>query len=101
AAERRPGDPLVMMGGVCAFSNPEPMAPFMDFIAVGEGEELVRELITLYRDAGSDRDVFLDRVGKVAGGFVSSRHLPPPPPPRPPPPPVPPPPAPAPAVSTR
>src|ERR687896_677993 len=32
AAERRPSDPLVLMGGVCAFSNPEPIAPFMDFI---------------------------------------------------------------------
>ena len=28
AAERRPHDPLVLMGGVCAFSNPEPVAPF-------------------------------------------------------------------------
>ena len=27
AAERRPHDPLVLMGGVCAFSNPEPIAP--------------------------------------------------------------------------
>ena len=39
ASERRPHDPLVLMGGVCAFSNPEPIAPFMDFIVVGEGEE--------------------------------------------------------------
>src|SRR5215813_15364167 len=30
AADRRPHDPLVLMGGVCAFSNPEPIAPFMD-----------------------------------------------------------------------
>src|SRR5262245_48355573 len=35
AAERGPGDPIVMMGGVCAFSNPEPLAPFMDLIVVG------------------------------------------------------------------
>ena len=46
---RRPHDPLVLMGGVCAFSNPEPMAPFMDFVVVGEGEELVVELIAAYR----------------------------------------------------
>src|SRR5438876_6849440 len=51
AAERRGHDPLVLMGGVCAFSNPEPVAPFMDFIAVGEGEELVRELVSLYRES--------------------------------------------------
>src|SRR5438445_2988342 len=35
AGDRRPHDPLVLMGGVCAFSNPEPVAPFMDFIVVG------------------------------------------------------------------
>src|ERR1043166_4372497 len=74
AAERRPADPLVLMGGVCAFSNPEPMAPFMDFVAVGEGEELVRELIALYRDTGGDRDAFLERVGAVAGVYVPGRY---------------------------
>src|SRR5215510_406241 len=37
--DRTPGDPLVLMGGVCAFSNPEPLAPFMDAVAVGEREE--------------------------------------------------------------
>ncbi|OLB94412.1 MAG: hypothetical protein AUH30_17730 [Candidatus Rokubacteria bacterium 13_1_40CM_68_15] len=74
AAERRPGDPLVLMGGVCAFSNPEPMAPFMDFIAVGEGEELVRELIALYRDEAGNRDVFLERVAKVAGVYVPGHY---------------------------
>src|SRR3989304_4566585 len=47
--ERRPNDPVILMGGVCAFSNPEPMAPFMDFIVVGEGEEIVREIVGAYR----------------------------------------------------
>src|ERR1700675_2064617 len=51
AADRRPSDPVVLMGGVCAFSNPEPMAPFMDAIVVGEGEEAVTELIEPYRPA--------------------------------------------------
>src|SRR5213594_1458510 len=74
AAERRPGDPLVLMGGVCAFSNPEPMAPFMDFIAVGEGEELVRELVALYRDEAGNRDAFLERVVKVAGVYVPGHY---------------------------
>ena len=37
-ADRRPHDPLLLMGGVCAFSNPEPIAPFMNFIVVGEGK---------------------------------------------------------------
>src|SRR5881396_1346291 len=63
--DRRPHDPLVLMGGVCAFSNPEPIAPFMDFIVVGEGEELVGELIAAYREEAGNRDVFLERVAKV------------------------------------
>ena len=56
ATERRPHDPLVLMGGVCAFSNPEPIAPFMDFVVVGEAEELVGELIAAYRAGYRDRD---------------------------------------------
>ena len=55
SSERSGHDPVVLMGGVCAFSNPEPMAPFMDLIAVGEGEELVGELIRAYRERGSER----------------------------------------------
>uniref|UniRef100_A0A7C5ER51 Radical SAM protein n=1 Tax=Desulfobacca acetoxidans TaxID=60893 RepID=A0A7C5ER51_9BACT len=38
AAERRQGDPLVVAGGVAAFLNPEPLAPFMDAFILGEGE---------------------------------------------------------------
>src|SRR2546428_7844634 len=34
AAARRAHDPLVLMGCVCDFSNPKPIAPFMDFVVV-------------------------------------------------------------------
>ncbi len=74
AAERRPHDPLVMMGGVCAFSNPEPLAPFMDFVVVGEGEELVGELIAAYREADRDREGFLDRLVTLSGVYVPERY---------------------------
>jgi radical SAM family uncharacterized protein len=74
AADRRPHDPLVLMGGVCAFANPEPMAPFMDFIAVGEGEELVGELVDLYRTEYRDRAGFLDRLTRVPGLYVPDRY---------------------------
>ena len=47
---RRPEDPIVLMGGVCAFANPEPLAPFMDFVVVGEGEEIVGEIVAAYRE---------------------------------------------------
>src|SRR5215510_4115928 len=74
AADRRPHDPLVLMGGVCAFSNPEPVAPFMDFIVVGEGEELVGELIAAYRERYRDRGRFLDLLSAVPGVYVPGRY---------------------------
>src|SRR5216110_71481 len=75
AGDRRPHDPLVLMGGVCAFSNPEPMAPFMDAIAVGEGEELVTELIAAYRTGADDRERFLDALAAIEGVYVPSRYV--------------------------
>src|SRR5258705_9752399 len=45
AADRGPGDPIVILGGAAAFLNPEPLAPFADLIAVGEGEALVPRLV--------------------------------------------------------
>jgi radical SAM superfamily enzyme YgiQ (UPF0313 family) len=74
AGERRPHDPLVLMGGVCAFSNPEPVAPFMDFVVVGEGEELVGELMQAYRDGYQDRQTFLDGLVRLEGVYVPERH---------------------------
>src|SRR6266571_6113354 len=74
AGDRRPHDPLVLMGGVCAFSNPEPVAPFMDLIVVGEGEELVGELIAAYRDGYDDRDRLLDTLATLEGVYVPSRY---------------------------
>jgi radical SAM superfamily enzyme YgiQ (UPF0313 family) len=71
---RGPHDPLVMMGGVCAFSNPEPIAPFMDFVAVGEGEELVRELAGAWHEHGGDREGYLDAVAALPGVYVPERY---------------------------
>ncbi len=47
AADRRPGDPLVIGGGPCAF-NPEPLAPFFDLFLLGEAEEALGELVDAY-----------------------------------------------------
>jgi radical SAM superfamily enzyme YgiQ (UPF0313 family) len=61
------------MGGVCAFSNPEPMAPFMDLVAVGEGEELVHELIDGFR-AAPDRAAFVAAAGAIEGVYVPADY---------------------------
>src|SRR5499426_2421272 len=79
AADRSAGDPVVIMGGVCAFSNPEPVAPFMDVIVVGEGEEVVGEIVDVWRAAHvvGDRDArsrFLDEVLALGGIYVPAAY---------------------------
>ncbi|HEX9410062.1 MAG TPA: radical SAM protein [Methylomirabilota bacterium] len=79
AADRGPGDPLVLMGGVCAFSNPEPMAPFMDAVAVGEGEELVGEIVAAYAEAravgpGAIRRDVIERLKPLQGIYVPAAY---------------------------
>jgi radical SAM superfamily enzyme YgiQ (UPF0313 family) len=78
---RRPEDPVVLMGGVCAFANPEPIAPFMDFVVVGEGEEIVGEIVAAYREAfghcrpGDRRRAELwDRLQPLAGLYLPHRY---------------------------
>jgi radical SAM superfamily enzyme YgiQ (UPF0313 family) len=71
AEDRTPHDPLVMIGGAVTFVNPEPLAPFADVIAAGEGEALIPPLLTAFRDA-SDRDDLLRRLTAERGFYVPS-----------------------------
>ena len=79
--DRRPEDPFVLMGGVCAFANPEPIAPFMDFVVVGEGEEIVGEIVAAYREAfgatsldDRRREALMDRLAPIPGIYVPQRY---------------------------
>ena len=47
AADRGSDDPFVVAGGPCAF-NPEPVADFFDLVVLGEGEEVIHELVEAY-----------------------------------------------------
>ena len=69
---------IVFAGGVCAF-NPEPLADFIDFFSLGEGEDITVEIVSLYDRAkaeGWSKDVFLHEVAKIRGVYVPSfyRH---------------------------
>ncbi len=46
--ERGPDDPLVIAGGPCTLSA-EPLAPFMDLLVLGDGEEVIHEILDTYR----------------------------------------------------
>jgi len=71
AKDRTHHDPLVMIGGAVTFVNPEPLAPFADVIAAGEGEALIPPLLTAFREAG-DRDELLHRLASERGFYVPS-----------------------------
>jgi radical SAM family uncharacterized protein len=65
---------IVFAGGVCAF-NPEPLAEFVDFFSLGEGEEITVEIVTLYDRAKAEnwsKDQFLLEVSKIPGIYVPS-----------------------------
>ena len=76
AAERSEADPLVIVGGPCVY-NPEPLADFFDFAIIGEGEEVMAEVMEAYKSwkrAGKPggRRAFLQEVVKIKGIYVPS-----------------------------
>ena len=78
AAERKELKNIVFAGGVCAF-NPEPLADFVDFFSLGEGEDSTVEIVSLYDRAkaeGWSKEQFLLAVSKIPGVYVPSfyRH---------------------------
>jgi radical SAM superfamily enzyme YgiQ (UPF0313 family) len=75
AAERDTHHPLVVIGGAVTFVNPEPLAPFADVIAAGEGEVLVPALDRAFHEAGGRRDL-LERLVRERGFYVPSFYEP-------------------------
>jgi radical SAM superfamily enzyme YgiQ (UPF0313 family) len=71
ASERSPRHPLVVIGGAVTFVNPEPLAPFADVIAAGEGEHLVPALVEAAVGATSRADL-LARLATQRGFYIPS-----------------------------
>lgn len=76
ASEREGLHNIVFAGGACAY-NPEPLADFIDFFSLGEGEEITVEILELYRkakqEAWSKRE-FLLAVSHIEGVYVPSLY---------------------------
>ncbi len=69
--ERNEHHPIVVIGGAVTFLNPEPLAPFADLVASGEGERLVPEIVEGAGEGGGRRAV-LDRLAARPGMYVPS-----------------------------
>ena len=65
---------IVFAGGVCAY-NPEPLADYIDFFSLGEGEESTVEIVSLYDKAKAEnwsKERFLLEVSRIDGVYVPS-----------------------------
>ncbi|MDI6745254.1 MAG: radical SAM protein [Thermodesulfovibrionales bacterium] len=62
SSDRNQKHPLLIIGGVCAFFNPEPLADFFDVCFVGEAEEMLNEFIDAYRTSETRQELY----GKAA-----------------------------------
>ncbi|MGV0104875.1 TIGR03936 family radical SAM-associated protein [Nostoc sp. DSM 114160] len=65
--------PLIFAGGQTATSNPEPYADFFDFIALGDGEELLPEIGLVLEEgkqAGLSREQLLLDLAQIPGVYV-------------------------------
>lgn len=79
AGDRDENDPFVMVGGPCATFNPEPLADFVDLCIIGEGEEVIHEILDTYyqgRDMGLSRRDILFNLAQIEGVYVPTFYQP-------------------------
>jgi radical SAM family uncharacterized protein len=75
-SERKGLKNLVVAGGPCA-CNPEPLADFIDLFMLGEGEEVILELVDLYKasvKANDSKEEFLKKAAQIRGVYVPSLY---------------------------
>ncbi|MFV1951743.1 MAG: TIGR03960 family B12-binding radical SAM protein [Nitrospinota bacterium] len=76
SGERTDKDPLIIVGGICPSFNPEPLASFIDVAIIGEGEEVVPEMIEVLRQVHphEDRKEFIIRLSQIEGIYIPSAY---------------------------
>lgn len=78
SSDRDESCPLVIAGGHSTF-NPEPMAPFIDAFAIGEGEEIFPEIIRCYQEwkrSGTTKLQLLENLSHIEGIYIPSFYEP-------------------------
>ncbi len=76
--QRGDQDPIIVAGGPCAF-NVEPVADFFDCVVLGEGEEVIHELLDVVRDwkgSNDNRQQLLGKLARIEGIYVPSLYTP-------------------------
>lgn len=77
AKDRKRNDPFILVGGPCAY-NSEPLADFVDIVSLGEGEEVLLEVVDRYKmwkNTDKSREEFLHDLAKnVDGIYIPSLY---------------------------
>jgi len=76
AAERSPLQPLVLAGGAALFLNPEPVAPLVDLVCIGEAEAVLPAVLDLLKAGAASRSDLLTRAAVLPGVYVPSLYQP-------------------------
>lgn len=79
AKDRKNEDPLIMVGGSCAY-NVEPLAYFVDIVVLGEGEEMNLDVVRAYKEwirtnpyeNGKDKTDFFRKIIGIDGVYIPS-----------------------------
>jgi radical SAM family uncharacterized protein/radical SAM-linked protein len=72
--EREEHEPLIIAGGPCV-ANPEPLAPFVDAFALGDGEQTIVNICTVLENAkkeGLSRQKKIELLSEIPGLYVPS-----------------------------
>jgi len=78
SCERSPDHPLIIAGGQATF-NPEPMALFIDAFAIGEGEEIIHDIVDCYKDwkrTTMSRPTLRSNLAQITGVYVPGLYTP-------------------------
>lgn len=77
ASERGEDEPIIMAGGPCAY-NPEPLYDIVDFFEIGEGEEMMDDVLEVYAKHKANGKVnkkeFLREISHIDGIYVPSLY---------------------------
>src|SRR3990172_1345663 len=76
--QRDNSHPLVIAGGICAMTNPEPLADFIDLFLIGEGEALMPEVLNCLRGNaggwGIDRRALTHNLACLPGVYYPAGY---------------------------
>jgi radical SAM family uncharacterized protein len=74
SSDRNSSHPIIIAGGPCAY-NPEPLAEIIDVFVLGESEEVLMEIMDVYRNVKTEdlsRQEFLEKISEIQGVYIPS-----------------------------